>query len=247
MPHTIDDLREALDEATAHAPHNNGRLREVRRRIRRDGRRRVGGGIVIGLAAVTAAAAIVPQLTATGPTAEPRIVNAGPNSNASAGTGDGGSETTEPPQRYQGMRRVLVQRFTVTNTKVRVEFTPTGPDYAITVLCGDGYVPYLWIGSGPMMSGTGSCRKAPPGKLQFGMLGGTFNNMALRPGKPTTVHAAVLPADVEVGSESPPADRRFQRGIPVNDYLATARPGRSSWRVVVYSGVCSECPSVPAP
>jgi hypothetical protein len=233
MP-TIEELRRTLDQASAGAPDRSDRAAEVRRRIRRGNRMRVAGGAVAGLAALGVAGLVVPGTGARPRDTGPATINVAAVMSASSGTA--------LPKDHLGMRRVAAQRFSVSGKKMRVTFTPTGPNTEITIQCTPGSTAVTWLNGG--LSGGGDCNRR--GALLGYTEISTPDAGPLPVGKPVVLDMAVLPPSarkrVAIVPDRLSGEKLRRDGYAgkktIGQYLAEAPVGRASWSIAVYSGTC---------
>ena len=244
MP-TIEELRQTLDRASAGAPAGSDRAAEVRRRIRRGNRLRVAGGAVAGVAALGVAGLLVPGTGAGPRDSGPATIKVAAVLSASSGTA--------LPDGHLGMPRVTAQRFSVSGRKMRVTFTPTGPNTEITIQCAPGSTTVVWINGG--LSGGGDCNKR--GTLLGHTEISTPDAGPLPVGKPVVLDMVVLPpsakktvAIVPDGLSAEKLRRDGYAGMKtISQYLATTPVGRAIWSTAVYSGTCKGawCPPAMPP
>ncbi|GAA4506013.1 hypothetical protein GCM10023191_062560 [Actinoallomurus oryzae] len=233
MP-TVEELRQVLDQASADAPDRTGRVAEVRRRIRRGNRMRVAGGAVAGVAALGVAGLLVPGSGAGPGDTGPATINVAAVMSASSGTA--------LPDEHLGMRRIAAQRFSVSGKKMRITFTPTGPNTETTIQCRPGSIAVTWTNG--HLSGYGDCNK------RGSLLGSTTISAPdagpLPVGKPVVLDMVVLPATVRktvaIVPDGLSAEKMRIEGYAgkktISRYLKDAPVKKADWSAAVYSGTC---------
>ncbi|MFB9830890.1 hypothetical protein [Actinoallomurus acaciae] len=244
MP-TIEELRQVLYRASAGAPDRGGRAAEVRRRIRRGNRLRLAGGAVAGVAVLGVAALLVPDSGAGPGDTGPTTTRVAAVMSASSGTA--------LPEDHLGMPRVTAQRFSVSGKKMRITFTPTGPNTEITVQCRPGSIAVTWHNG--RLSDSGDCNRRGSllGDTTISAPGAGF----LPVGRPVVLDVAVLPAAVRKTVAIVPgglsAEKMRIEGYAgkktIGQYMKDAPVKKAIWSLAVYSGTCkgAACPPVLSP